>query len=68
MGLSLAVFHRDIINRRLGTGGPEAVSTPTHDPRRGFGMGTDPKDNSYHDNSPGISDLLAADADAANNR
>lgn len=31
-------------------------------------MGTDPKDNSYHDNSPGISDLFAADTDAANNR
>lgn len=36
MGLSLAVFHCDIIDWRLGTGA-ETVSTPTHDPRGGLG-------------------------------
>lgn len=68
MGLSilipLAIFHCDIINRKQGKG-VLTVSTSTHDPR---GIGTDPKDNSYHDNSPGKSDLFAAYTDAANNR
>lgn len=67
MGLSLAVFHCDIIDWRLGDGGRDSLNTNTR-PKRGFGMGTDPKDNSYHDNSPGMSDLFAADTGAANNR